>query len=176
LCLWCYEKQHGKTLRSFRDRLRLFSKDNVSIRSLSSRKPRLITCPNCQSESVRRARLSTNRHNKYFCRNCNETWDITEKRLKLKKTQKKLRKEILKKTTNEHISIEMTYKGIQRIVHPYIYNDTYFVAFCTYRDELRTFRIDRMKSVKLGDKFEYRRSLYKIAIEQIRNIGSFYRY
>ncbi len=49
----------------------------------------------------------------------------------------------------------MEYKGVHREIYPYQYDETYCVAFCTFRKAVRTFRIDRMRSMVLGEMFNY---------------------
>jgi len=33
-------------------------------------------CPKCKSKRIRKASLSYNKHNKYYCKNCNNIWDF----------------------------------------------------------------------------------------------------
>lgn len=61
---------------------------------------------------------------------------------------------LLEKATKEHIAVYINYKGYWRVIHPYSVNSTYCVGFCTYRNDLRTFRIDRIREAILKDSFQ----------------------
>ena len=59
------------------------------------------------------------------------------------------------------------------LIYPYAYNDKYCVAFCMYGHRLKTFLIDRMESLQIGEAFEFKDDLYREAQEQIKNIGHY---
>ena len=61
---------------------------------------------------------------------------------------------LLEKATKEHIAVYINYKGYGRVIHPYSVNSIYCVGFCTYRNDLRTFRIDRIREATLKDTFQ----------------------
>jgi len=75
--------------------------------------------------------------------------------------------ELLKKAVGENISIQMIYKGFNRIILPYSVNNKYCVGFCTLRNDLRTFRIDRMREISMGDNFEPNRGFFQKAEKQV---------
>lgn len=81
--------------------------------------------------------------------------------------------ERVKTAVRDHLALNMRYKGIEREVYPYAANNTYCVAYCTYRKELRTFRIDRMQNMTVGTQFEFDRSLQKSAESRV---GAAYTY
>lgn len=69
----------------------------------------------------------------------------------------------VQKALNERLTLNMRYKGLVRDVYPYAADDTYCIAYCTFRKELRTFRIDRMVNVKIGAPFSFDASLQRSA-------------
>lgn len=67
--------------------------------------------------------------------------------------------EKVKIAIKDNLVIKMKYKGMKREIHPYSADNTYCTAYCTYRKDLRTFRIDRMQDVDLGEQFSFENSL-----------------
>jgi predicted XRE-type DNA-binding protein len=81
--------------------------------------------------------------------------------------------EIIAKAVNEHREVTISYKGFSRTIHPYTVNSTYCVAYCTYRSDLRTFRLDRMKNIKLGEEFSVNSAYINKSDSQIENANNF---
>ncbi|MFP4343437.1 MAG: helix-turn-helix transcriptional regulator [Anaerolineales bacterium] len=71
------------------------------------------------------------------------------------------RLETLRRATREHRSVEVTYRSrgrrdpLQRVVDPYVlvhrWGWWYVVAYCHLRQDVRTFRVDRMEALTLLD-------------------------
>jgi predicted DNA-binding transcriptional regulator YafY len=66
--------------------------------------------------------------------------------------------EILDRAISENRTVEMDYlsKGIltERLVDPYEIKDKkYIIGYCHYRNEMRTFRIDRIRELTVTDEF-----------------------
>ncbi|MFC1495812.1 AAA domain-containing protein [Candidatus Margulisiibacteriota bacterium] len=141
LCLWCYEKKHNKTLRTLRKKLRLM---------------------------VRKKPKDSPRKNRKKSWDNNNTESIDEIMQRITKTESKT--SIINKAYDNHHSIAMTYKGIKRTIHPYACNNIYCIAYCNYRKGLRTFRIDRMRNVKIGPEFLVDHALQNEAQSKIKNI------
>lgn len=81
--------------------------------------------------------------------------------------------EIIATAVSEHREATISYKGFSRTIHPYTVNNTYCVAYCTYRNDLRTFRLDRMKNIKLGEKFSVNSAYINKSDSQIHNAKNF---
>lgn len=84
--------------------------------------------------------------------------------------------EIIATAVQNHREVTMTYKGFSRTIYPYNVNDTYCVAYCTYRNDLRTFRLDRMRNIKLGEEFNVNNSYINKSDLQIENAKNFRKY
>lgn len=189
LCLWCYEEKHNKKLRSLRKILRLASDFKVEKNTPSYHpENKNDICSFCGDTKIKREGAI------YVCLTCNSEVSVKSSPIKQKINLKAKKKEQLDKKQNDnskiskketkktqiikacknHLSLIMTYKGIHRIVYPYACNDIYCVAYCTYRNELRTFRIDRMKSLQNGNSFNFKNSLYHEAQEKVNNVRRFY--
>lgn len=67
ICLFCYEIEHNIILHKRRELLSLPKIEKKINRSI-------IHCPNCNSNSTRRARLKVNVNNEYFCKKCSLFW------------------------------------------------------------------------------------------------------
>jgi transposase-like protein len=138
-------------------------------------------CPFCGSVSIEKKGF---RHSKqrFICKSCHKNWTDGIV-IETKKDSSKPREHIQKQTINSqiseayknHLAISMHYKGFPRTIHPYCVNDTYCVGFCTSRNDLRTFRIDRMRSVTIGNEFQFDSSLSRRAENQINNVQSYYK-
>ncbi len=49
--------------------------------------------------------------------------------------------------------VRIRYKGVVRDIHPYAADNTYCVAYCTFRKKLLTFRIDKMRNIQANGHF-----------------------
>jgi len=138
-------------------------------------------CPFCGSASIEKKGF---RHSKqrFICKSCHKNWtdgitiDTKSPLVQSKeRTQKQTTSSIISKAYENHLEISMHYKGFPRTIYPYCVNNTYCVGFCTARNDLRTFRIDRMKSVSIGDEFQFDSSLASRAENQINNVRTYFR-
>jgi len=71
--------------------------------------------------------------------------------------------ELINSALKNHLSVNLRYNGLQRAIHPYAMDGRYCVAYCTLRNDLRTFRIDRIQGAELSEDFNFDKSLQKIA-------------
>lgn len=113
-----------------------------------------------------------------FCRECKDLSSVAPTGLDFSpstrhKEEDNAESEDVKAAARDHLALSMRYKGIERTIYPYAANNTYCVAYCTYRKELRTFRIDRMQNIQVGTQFEFDRSLQKSAESRV---GTAYNY
>ncbi len=92
------------------------------------------------------------------------------------RTNSQTNREIIEIAVKEHREATISYKGFSRTIHPYNVNSTYCVAYCTYRNDLRTFRLDRMENVKLGEIFSVNSAFINMSDSQIENAKNFRRY
>jgi hypothetical protein len=83
---------------------------------------------------------------------------------------------LLEKATKEHIAVHINYKGYGRVIHPYSVNSTYCVGFCTYRNGLRTFRIDRIREATLKDSFQAENQYSNQASKKVDEAKHYRRY
>lgn len=77
---------------------------------------------------------------------------------------------------NNHQSAKIRYKGTWRTIDPYALNKTYCVAYCHLKQDIRTFRIDRIQSVQLSANFNYDKSLQDIAQQKLREAPNYRSY
>lgn len=105
--------------------------------------------------------------------------DQTDEKIKEKNITRvngQTNQEIITIAVKEHREATISYKGFSRTIHPYNVNSTYCVAYCTYRNDLRTFRLDRMKNIKLGEKFSVDSTYINKSHSQIENAKNFRKY
>ena len=76
--------------------------------------------------------------------------------------------ELLGRAMKGHLSMNIRYKGLGRDINAYASNGTYCIAYCSLRQELRTFRIDKMSHIRLGEPFSFNESLRIQAEEKIK--------
>lgn len=81
---------------------------------------------------------------------------------------------ILNTALNDRRAIKIHYKGVWRKVDPYALNETYMVGYCHYAYALRTFRIDRILGVELGENFDFDIDLEKMAGTRLSEAPKFY--
>lgn len=109
----------------------------------------------------------------------NFLWRLRNEKIKEKNSTKvngQTNQEIIAIAVKEHREATINYKGFSRTIHPYNVNNTYCVAYCTYRNDLRTFRLDRMKNIKLGEKFSVNSAYINKSDSQIEDAKNFRRY
>ena len=106
-------------------------------------------------------------------------WRLKDEKIKEKITtnaNSQTNQEIIATAVNEHREATISYKGFSRTIHPYTVSSTYCVAYCTYRNDLRTFRLDRMKNIKLGEMFSVNSDYINKSDSQIENAKKFRNY
>jgi predicted DNA-binding transcriptional regulator YafY len=69
----------------------------------------------------------------------------------------------LRVALNHHKSLKIFYKRGWRTIDPYALNDTYVVAYCHLRNDLRTFRVDRIEEAVLLKEFSFDKHLQTTA-------------
>lgn len=69
--------------------------------------------------------------------------------------------ELINNALKNNLGVSLRYNGMKRTIYPYAADNRYCVAYCTMRKDLRTFRIDRMQSAELSEKFDFNKSLQK---------------
>jgi transposase-like protein len=190
ICLYCYEKIHNKTLHTHRAKFSYTFGKNSQVKigtqyelQLKTDKNKIIhkntnTNPKCPSREDKMQKKGFHgSKQRYICMNCKKNWtegeDDHKENLKSPLADKK---EEIEKAKKNQLSIQMKYKGLTRTIFPYAYNETYCVGYCNYRNELRTFRIDKMQNIKIGDKFEFQETLKKQAESNINNVQSYSSY
>ena len=156
-------------MHSIRKRLKLstYSQPETNIGTKQIPKLTPSSCPSCGSIRLRKARLSTTNHNEYLCQECFIIFNPSNNGILSLKENKMA---LIKTACEDRKSLSLVYKGRTRTIYPYVCNEIYCVALCTYRKELRTFRIDRMKRVKVVESFPFDNSLYADAKIKIYNI------
>lgn len=114
---------------------------------------------------------------RYICIKCKKNWtegvDGLTENPKLPLVNKRAEVE---KAKNGQLSVQIKYKGMVRTIFPYACNETYCVGYCNYRNELRTFRIDKMQDIKISGKFEFQEALKRQADSNINNVKSYSSY
>ena len=148
---------------------------------------KLVVCPECSSSKAKNKGIRNNKR-RYVCNDCGRNWtqeldgSAAQRTPKKKPPQEtcptKLRKTVQKTVkiqtlVDNCLSIEMYYKGKRRTVYPYAFDGKYCVAFCTYRNELRTFRIDRMRLIKVGNPFSFNNNLVERAKNQLSSARNY---
>lgn len=134
-------------------------------------------CPFCKSNRVKNKGIRKNKQ-RYMCKSCFKNWTegvelYPSKPVVITKTERKekeTKREAIQKALSNYNAISMQYKGFKRTIYPYALNEIYCVAFCTYANDLRTFRIDKMSLVTSGSNFQYNKSIYNNAQKKIKNI------
>lgn len=81
--------------------------------------------------------------------------------------------ELLGRAMKDHLILRVRYKGLSRDLHPYASDGKYCIAFCGLRNDLRTFRIDRMQNISLADQFSYSDSLRREADTKIKSANTY---
>ncbi len=121
-----------------------------------------------------RSRINTSDFSDYFS---NPSLFSSKKDLNYRSTRarKPNKNKLIKRAYLNQLAINMKYKGFFRTIHPYVVNEKYCVGFCTTKNDLRTFRIDRMQTVSVKEKFQLDSNLLQRATEQIDNVQYFYR-
>ena len=108
-----------------------------------------------------------------FSQNNKFQWFLKNKSLSKEKISRQNVDKLIKKALENRLVISMEYKGFPRVIFPYCADNTYCVGYCTLKSDLRTFRIDRMKNVTLGQEFEFDYGLSSRSLNQINNVGNF---
>ena len=111
---------------------------------------------------------------RYVCMKCNQNWTDGAKPREKMALEEKI--DMVKKAKDKYLSINITYKGVNRTVDPYAANQTYCTGYCNYRKALRTFKIDRMTNISLGNEFAFDGSMSALAEGQINNIKTYRNY
>lgn len=104
-------------------------------------------------------------------------WNLKQNQNHSQDKPKESTSELAMHAYKNHLAINMVYKGITRKIYPYSVNGTYCVGFCTLRNDLRTFRLDKMKILNLGEEFKINKDFINRAssnIDNIKNYRSYY--
>lgn len=78
---------------------------------------------------------------------------------------------------DDNRAVTIRYKGLERTIHPYALDETYCAAYCTYKEDMRNFRLDRMTIIEVDDVFVINDNYAKLAnqnIEKLRNYRHYY--
>jgi len=112
---------------------------------------------------------------RYICINCKKNWtDRGNENNSNNKLSLEEKITYVTKAKNEQLSLKIKYKGVNRTIFPYSSDRKYCVAYCNYRNELRTFRIDKMQDIEIGTKFELQGVFKREADSKIRNIEPYH--
>lgn len=124
------------------------SEVNVKKKHIQKIKPKL--CPACGSSQIRKARLSNNNHNEYFCKNCQSIWDFakTKKGDFIRKTSVEKILSYLKNQKENNEPIEFYYRDDikPRKIYDYFLDDKY-INVKSDKGYFIKFLIDRIKKI-----------------------------
>lgn len=107
-------------------------------------------CPKCKSERIRKASLSYNKHNKYYCKNCNEVWDFEGAQKNNFKRENTLEEIIayLKNQETNHMPLKFWYRDEikSREMYDYFIDEKY-VQVRSDEGYFIKFLIDRIRKI-----------------------------
>ncbi|MEX2410277.1 MAG: hypothetical protein WD607_02710 [Candidatus Paceibacterota bacterium] len=101
----------------------------ISNKIITESKIKPQKCPKCKSKVIRKASLSYNKHNKYYCKNCNEIWDFEVKQKNNFKRENTLEEIVgyLKNQERNNVPLKFWYRDDiePREMHDYLIDEKY---------------------------------------------------
>lgn len=170
----------GKLIKSAENNNPLLTSIHNTVEGLHN--GAMLECPRCKTVKPREDFEDESLITGYgrFCAECKRTRNTSSRTgksepLLIDKTHSRRNAETVASAINNHLIINMRYKGVVRDIYPYAADGTYCVAYCTFRKSLRTFRIDRMQNLRVGDKFQFDGALQKSAQGKVGEAHTYHR-